>query len=419
MKCIIYGLGDTRKIVEKYMNTNMEILGYSDSFYTQSKFNEKDFFTPWQLKNIKFDVIIIAVSNISSRKKIISNLINIGINESKILDFSSIYLTKYVSDFLLYDNLFSDSKELLNKVNRVIKENCEGLIFGISHAEVGINPKYLSKKFYNLAVSSQDLFYNLRNLQILIHNFSDKIKDLKYVIFDLHKYTYFNYDVSLSKNAIKYYSWSGFRSNDNHNYNRNKNFTRSIEEELIYNYYLEVSHLPENKINLFNEIFCIKNINIVEDYKQLGVYDTFFNDFPEEKVRKNTLSIEDINKFKKNYKPSSIQLNRFDETIEENIKLLDIFFKTIFNINPNIKIYFVLIPQHKVVEDIEKESEHNMKQEFYKIIDHFKKIYNFKLLDFKDYEEISSRNDYYFDIYHLNYKGAEVFTKLLNSYIEY
>lgn len=76
-----------------------------------------------------------------------------------------------------------------------------GMVLEISHAEVGILPKALNGDFCNLAVSSQDIYYNMKTLKYCIDNYPNKIQDLQYLIFEMYDYTYFNYDVSLSKAA--------------------------------------------------------------------------------------------------------------------------------------------------------------------------------------------------------------------------
>ena len=60
----------------------------------------------------------------------------------------------------------------------------------------------------------------------------------------------------------------------------------------------------------------------------------------------------------------------------------------------------------------------SIKSRFYNIINSFKLKYKFKVLDFKNCEEISANEKYYFDAGHLNDLGAKEFTKLLNCYID-
>ena len=50
----------------------------------------------------------------------------------------------------------------------------EGLILGISHAEVGIAANRMTGNWANLAVSSQDIFYNYKTLEYCIGKYWEK-----------------------------------------------------------------------------------------------------------------------------------------------------------------------------------------------------------------------------------------------------
>lgn len=402
MKCIIYGLGSGRLRVERYLRDEHSVIGYTDTFFNNEFFNNKKFYKPKELYKQEFDVIIIAIGNKEIRENVYENLIKLQIDKNKIIDFYSIYYY-YYEENLKIPKL---------KVDRVIKDIFyDGIVLGISHADLGINPKYLNGKWLNLALGSQDLFYNLKTLQILKDRYFDRIKHLKYVIIDMHKYTYFNYDVSRTKNAIKYYIWSGFGSDEKHNYDKNKNFDMSIEEE-IKKYKLS---LINSDFNLFNALFRTDKI----DYEEMGINESLFRDYPEKSMIDKSISEGDIEKFKKECRVHSIQINRYEDTIKENISIFEQIMNTLIEINPKIKIYLVLIPQHKIVEDFEKNIEKSCKEEFYTIINEFKERYNYRVLDFKNFEKISSINNNYYDLRHLNYEGAKEFTRLLNSYIKY
>lgn len=59
----------------------------------------------------------------------------------------------------------------------------------------------------------------------------------------------------------------------------------------------------------------------------------------------------------------------------------------------------------------------NKKAVFYNIINRFKKIYNFQVIDYFD-GRLFNESDFW-DYSHLNGKGAEKFTKILNNEIEW
>ena len=83
-------------------------------------------------------------------------------------------------------------------------DSYDGVILGLSNVEVGVIPSQFKAAFCNLAVSSQDIYYNLKTLEYCYENYYEKLKNLKYAIVDLHDYNYFNFDTSLSNSAVKY-----------------------------------------------------------------------------------------------------------------------------------------------------------------------------------------------------------------------
>lgn len=402
MKCILYGIGSGMLRAKKYLRKEHEIVGYSDSFAEYTEFQNKKFYRPQELANAECDFIIICIGNKDIREEVINNLKRYKVDAKKIFDFYAVYTKKYIANLNIP----------ITKFDRVMYNNhqdYEGIILGISHATLGINPKYLEKRFCNLAVASQDLYYNLQTVEIVNKKYKERIKNLEYVIIDMYNYTYFNYDVSLTKGAIEYYKWSGFRSDNSHNYNKNKFFNKSIEKELE-NYNKIQNYIPSDENYIFNNLFT--DIDIFSEYKKDGLLNRTFADFPCKEDRKKCLTDEEIYEYRKNYKKSSLQKKKFKETIKENIHIFDKMMKLLTNINKNMKIYLVMVPVYQ--EDINNIN----KTEFNKIINKFKEKYNFEFLDFYKYKEISSNKKYFYDMDHLNYDGATEFTKILNLYIK-
>ncbi len=108
----------------------------------------------------------------------------------------------------------------------------KGMILGISHAETGIIARMFEQPFCNIAVSSQDIYYNLKALEYCYQKYRSKIEDLEYMVFDMFDYHYFNFDTSMSRNAHAYYTWGIF---DPHNFAQNKNsLFHSINISIIY-----------------------------------------------------------------------------------------------------------------------------------------------------------------------------------------
>ncbi len=391
MKCIIYGLSTCRQQIESYLNDNITVLGYSDSFANLESYNGKKFYRPNELLSIEFDKIIIAINKVVDCIEVEKRLDKLGIQNSKIIPMYK---------FLKYMYKLKKSDSLIDSILQDEKPNLEGMILGLSYGAIGIVPKYLDLNFYNFARGSQDLYYSLIQLKYIKNNYKDKISDLKYVVLDMYTYTYFNYDVSLTKNAFDFIYYNGFEKYT-HNLSDNVNFSR----ELIDNITLDLNKQEEL---IFDNVFK-RDYIVREDMRY------YFN---KEEIN-NILDKEEIKRY--NINPlgySSIEKNIYTNTEKENIRYFENILKEILEIDSNIQILLVLIPRHKVKEDKMKSIESKWKYRFYEIISQTKKKYNFEVLDFKEIEEISSVRSNYSDLEHLNYNGAIKFTKLLSQYLK-
>ncbi|MGG7177906.1 SGNH/GDSL hydrolase family protein [Clostridium paraputrificum] len=398
MRIIVYGIGSKSKFVSDKLKKDHKIIGYTDNRSNNKSFNNARFYKLEELSDIDYDYIILAIDNVEACKVIVKYLNKkFKIDSSKIVDFYHLYNSGVSSQ----------------KVDRVMQDpsnkgSYDGIVLGVSHSALGINPKYLKGKFCNLAVSSQDIFYNLKTLEYCMENYQNKIKNLKYAILDIFDYNYLNYDVSLTSDLINYLSWGGYNL-DYHNYNQNRNFTLSVEDEL-------------SKINCK----IIKPLNIEErnlrDMLFENIYENsqvkMFRDFasPEQRANKvekgsNDYCLPDL--------MPKYGSNRFDRTIEENKVYFEKTLKNLYKINPNVKIYAVLIPRYETVEKVHKTKYAHWKLEYEEFIYRMKEKYNFEYLDFKNCKEITTHHEYYQDVAHLNYDGATAFTTILDTYIDY
>lgn len=390
MKCIIYGLSIYRKQIESYLKDDIDIIGYSDSFSDLDYFQGKKFYKPNELLDLDFDIIIIVIKTFVGCIDVEESLISLGIENKKIIPLYK--FMKYISIMKQDKNLIDT---YLNKAS-----NVEGLIFGISYGEYGINPKYLNHKFYNFCRSSQDLYYTLIQLKYIKQNYKDKIKSLKYIVLDMYNYTYFNFDVSLSKIALNFIYNNGFYE-FTHNLSKNKNYSKKYHERMK-------QELDEDEIILLN--------NIIEAERVIRDNNGYYLNYKSNNI---ILEEEDINMY--NLSPfgySSIQKNVYTNTEQENIKILEEIINEILDINSEIKIYLILIPRYIVQEQKLESIESIWKNKFYNTLEKLKLKYKFEILDFKDCEEISSIRENYLDLEHLNYNGAIEFTKLLSNKIE-
>lgn len=420
MKVIIYGLDRSRKVIERNLRDNCEIVGYCDDFYKLGVYSDKNLIALDEIKDTDFDYIIISSMNEERVEEINNKLINAGIEKDKILKFFSLY--KELCTYLLELPLKRSHRILSN-----MGDDIEGIILGISHGAVDINPKYLDKKFCNLAIPMQDLYYNLKQLKTLVYDYPEKVKNIKYAIIDMYTYTYFNYDISMTNNAVLYYENSGYREDEKHNFDNNKNFTGTIQEELdkrqqMYEDREESSFQDEDKkhqLDVFRLLFDINAMDVTYDYKNINIYKDYCVDFPLRKDREKIISDEEIEELKRTETPSSLQTFQFSKTLAENRTVFREILKLLNEINENIKIYLVLIPEYNERELYLQKQEKFWKESFYRTLEIFREDFKFTVLDFKDYKELYTNRDYYYDSGHLNYKGSVEFTELLNNYIDY
>jgi len=392
MKVVIVGFKEDSLIIESQLKKEHEILGYCDCFYDRGNKDVK-LFSFEEINKIQCDCIILAIRDL----KLCSNVKDILIFEKKI-DFQKIFE---------FYKMYQASIPMM-RVDKVMRNpnypNYEGMILGISHSEVGIITKYLSKSFCNLAVSSQDLYYNLKTLEYCISNYYDKIKNLQYVIIDMFDYTYFNYDVSLSNTAAGYWSWGGYNL-DSHNFNQNKNFNFSFDQIIDYFRNIRLGGITEKEVDAWEDLFS--NIFSYNNYKDFTNIDGIEN-------RLQIVSDEQIKSFNTEV---SIVRNKYSYTINENIKIFDKLINTLRNLNPSIKIYTLLMPKYLEIENIESLNIENWKKYFEDTIMSFIKLYNIEYYDLKNCTGISAHKMYYQDAAHLNYLGAINFTNYLNKLI--
>ncbi|MBU3109713.1 hypothetical protein [Clostridium gasigenes] len=202
-------------------------------------------------------------------------------------------------------------------------------------------------------------------------------------------------EISLTSDIINYFSWGGDNL-DYHNYEKNKNFTLTVKEELAKINCKIIKPLITEEIKLRDKLF--KNI-----YGSLDV--EMFSDFASLEQRSKTIE-KDTNDY---YMPDNMPKcgsNRYEKTIEENKIYFEKILNILFELNPNMKIYVVLIPRYEIVEESHKTKYAQWKIEFEEFIYSMKNKYNFKYLNFKDCKEINTHNEYYQDVAHLNYEGA-------------
>lgn len=358
----------------------------SDREKIENSIFELDTISKFQYKGI----IITREGNNDFLKKILIDEYNI--DNDLIIDFWKIYNA-------CIPNMVCD-RIMKNPMNSTY----DGLIIGLSRSEVGIIPEIMKGTWCNLSVSSQDLFYQLQTLKHCFSEYPEKFTDLKYAIVELYDYDYFNYDTSLSVSALWYWSWGGYNK-DPHNFSKNSNYKYCFDEIINGNINNKLNGITDHHAEIWNTY--LSNVFKYTDYKGFeGNFDI--------KKRLKIVSDNDIDNY--NYQRSSVS-KIHDETIDENIDNFEYILELLLSVNPNIKIYTVILPRYKKVEDRDTHLIPLHKRYFDDILVEMKKHYNFIHVDLKDYFEISEDRNSFFDAEHLNMYGAYKMTKVLEDII--
>ncbi len=312
-----------------------------------------------------------------------------------------VWLTNYISDGIILDfwQIYYASIPT-RRVDRILMNPYipafEGLVFGISHAEVGLLSELFDVPFANLAVSSQDIYYNYKTLKYAVENYYHKLQDVKYVIIDMFRYNYFNYDVSKSRSAMGYYSMSGF-FDDAHYFGEEK--CNALEDYILNK---RLQGITEHKLDLWECIFG--------DVHQMDGYNGF-ETWPEiyrrnQIVDDNMVLEYDFNK--------SIVKKRFDSTIQENIEYFKQMLLLIRKFWPKARIMVLLMPLYELALTQSQALYATWRQEFEEILQGMQEVVSFEYFDYT-YHDISKKKQCWQDFEHLNYTGAICFTKEINE----
>jgi hypothetical protein len=251
--------------------------------------------------------------------------------------------------------------------------NIDGMILGISHAEDGIIPERLSGGcFVNLAMSSQDIYYNYATLRYCSVHHKERLHRMSVLILDLFDYTYFNYDVSLTMEIKNYLTFGGIE--DPHNYPANKNYSLPWDELVR---------------QAQSAVLTPQNMNrIVKD--------------------------EDVAHFPAS---SPLRTKRFDATIQENIGVFHALLKLARQINPSMRIVCLILPRfYKTTERLAGALD-RWRDEYLDIIRDAQEQYGYDFLDYTNHD-ISTRRELFFDSSHFNTAGSAIFTDMLRGDLE-
>ncbi len=278
-----------------------------------------------------------------------------------------------------------------------------GIILGNSHAYHAYLPEYLDEKFINISCPSQDIYHNYRAFQKYLRHYGNTIKTLKYIVFDLYDYNFFNSDVSLTRGLFSYIAVGGVA--DKHNFDFNVHYNGSFEEEMFKERYM-LSKLSQDETKSMDLIFGIYTNPIAVETKNNNVDNRWSNIKVDEPLA--------TDKFL-----SDIVTKRFEKTIRENIQTMEEFIKQVKNINSGCRIIFTLVPRYITMEKTLSVFMKEWKLDFEDIIRglqrNWERVY---FLNYKQHIDISGNNCLFFDINHLNTTGGRCMTSILNEDIK-
>lgn len=255
------------------------------------------------------------------------------------------------------------------KISKLLgRKKINGIITGLSYAEVGIREDMLPNNFINFAFSAQDLYYDFKLLKYL-YKFQEVKNSLQYVILNLAYYS-FDYDMSMTISKYRIHRYRNYLED----YHNNNDF---IGLDINKSFYEKVVTFDEYiKMNKMKEVTVLKNNDINGEYEAL---------------RNSTMNFKDT---RQEYE---IILNEYLLFLKEN----------------NIKPIIVICPTSSNYRKIFNKS--NKKTTFYRIINKLKERYKFQIIDYFE-SSLFDETDFW-DYSHLNGKGADKFTKILKNEI--
>lgn len=368
---------------EKYLSSQEDIVEtclWHDSVSLNSLLVEKE---------VQYDWYIVAAHDRVSSSSVCKILqFAFQIPAEKIIDYQLFY--EATMPFLRADRMLA-----------IPGKNYEGIILGISHAQVGIIPELLDGDYVNLAFSSQDLFYNYKTLEYCLKTYPEKFVGLKHIIIDMFDYTYFNYDVSRSKTFYEYIGWGGY-SEDQHNYSMNKNYDCDLDivQRMILDKLFE--GVTDAKLDFWEDLFGdVHEKDLYNGYVISGCI----------AMRNRIVTDDDVNEYKVEV---PIVSKRFEDTIEENKEIFNQLINLARSVNPGMRITCILLPRYAKAQEKSAVAYENWEKEFYTTVNQAVEEFGIEFFDFKKHE-IASRKELFHDVAHFNYAGAIMFSKLLSN----
>ncbi len=365
-RLLIFGTGSTCDLLEQHLKDDVCIVGYIDNDVEKQGKLKRNLHieAPRNINKFSYDCIAIASQ---FNESIYNQLLELGVQRHKIFQF-----------FKFTDLNFNYIKYRIdNFIYKQTKESVEVFITGLSYCLCGIDTKRLIKRALNLAFGSQDLFYDYYLIKYLLNKSLDKIINVRHIIIGLSYYS-FEYDMSLSAMKNKTVLYYPIVGTAHHFKNINNVF-----EEYSYNVALAQNIIKKN---------------------EKGGYLINWN--------KSTSSIVVDSDVKGRKQAESDSNKNYPKTVKENKQIFKDYLQLL--IENNIKPIVVVFPASRYYT---KYFSKRIEDEFHSIISEVKQEYKFQYIDY--FRSDLFNDDDFQDASHLNPRGAEKFTKILNEIIEW
>ena len=355
---IIYGVSwnnlKVRRYIEKFLDDEYEILGYSDGHYTSDVVAEKTFFKPEDICKQPVDFILVNCKTSATYQAIRRNLVTLGVSAEKI-----------IRPTMLTDGYGIVPIDLVDSIAKQYNQE-QGLIFGMSYSTQGILENNLESPFYDCSWPYFDLYYNLRIYDYMCEGrIFSKINAALWVF----PYYYFDYDFSLTSD--KRWLSALWRLNDWHNCREDEQL---INFKMFAKKVTEFFQMPKCKLGLTNAIN-----SVADGTETLGPL--WFLDH--------------------------------EATVLENINLFMEFFNKLKARGGKV---ILIIPPFYLngLNEVSKNAFFNKKDKFYSILHQLEKeTGKIPIFDYAD--RFAGKRENFCEFTHMNITGAAEFTEILNN----
>jgi len=385
LNIILYGINELSiYLLQTLEKEKYNIIGFSDkeNNATTDGINGMKIIPIDQLENNPYDYIIICSDETVDLK-------SIGNSECKVINLSA-QLKEYLNIYnhLYYSNY--DYNLLWANIEKAKTDpSCELFITGLSYAQRGIDETLLQKKSVKLSSTSQDLYYDYviaKDILSVPHNF-------KYCILGM---AYFSFDCDLSLQSESWRIGQVYYPlyRDCHHYQLTENYSPPIGINKISDYI----HYDHPVIDQSLIIKCLIDVFKIEFDRPLdeNIWNSPCDHLPIEQLGIKRASQH----CKHNYEQTKVEykqiLKEYLDVLKEN------------KITPIVVIFPTTHYYYNYFDE-------RVRNNYYRMMNELNCSYNFQFFDYFKCNLFTI--DEFSDCDHLNKKGAQKMTELLNSVI--